>query len=160
MNAVVKVDFSQAVEPYDPFAPQLFPAIPTRQAIFALEDAIRSFPEEQREGFDNIHNFCPGVYARTIYMKAGLVLTSKIHMTQHFFMVSKGSCTVVNSHGEKELIVAPYLGVTMPGTKRALHIHEDCIWTTFHATTLTDLEEIEKQIMAENFDRFDAENSL
>lgn len=133
------------------------PAIPTREAICALEDAIQHLPADVQVGYQNVHDFCPGVYARSIFMPAGTVLTSKIHKTQHFFVVSKGVCTVVNSHGVKELITAPHLGVTFPGTKRALHIHEDTVWTTFHATELTDVAEIEKAILADSFADFDEE---
>lgn len=124
----------------------------SREKIAALEQAMLALPEEQRLAFENQHDFCPGVYARTIFMPKGMVLTSQIHLTQHFFVVVKGSCTVVGSDGSKRFIEAPYMGVTMPGTKRALYIHEDCIWTTFHATDLTDVEEIGKTIMAQSFE--------
>lgn len=88
-------------------------------------------------------------------MPAGTLCTSKIHKTRHFFTITQGSCTVVDSFGKRELLVAPYLGVTEPGTKRVLLIHEDCIWTTFHATDLTDLAEIEKMLIAESFEELE-----
>lgn len=135
------------------------PVSASRESIQSLEAAIQNLPSAVQCGFQNIHDFCPGVYARSVFMPANTVLTSKIHKTQHFFVVSKGSCTVVNSHGEREFIEAPHLGVTMPGTKRALHIHEDCVWTTFHATQLTDVAEIERAILADSFEQFDAENA-
>ncbi len=122
------------------------------EQILALEQAMLALPAEQRLPFENRHDFCPGVYARTIFMPAGMVCTSQIHLTQHFFVVSKGRATVVGSDGSRLLIEAPYMGVTYPGTKRALHVHEDCIWTTFHATELTDVEEIGRQIMAQSFE--------
>lgn len=124
-------------------------SVPFTQQIFALEKLMHEVPEDQRLPFDNRHDFCPGMYARTIFMPAGMFCTSQIHKTQHFFVVSKGSCTVVDTLGNKTLIEAPYLGVTLPGTKRVLHIHEDCIWTTFHATDLTDVAEIEAAILAD-----------
>lgn len=131
------------------------PVAPTREKIEALKELMLSLPAEVKLPFDNRHDFCPGIYARTIFMPAGMVAISKIHKTQHFFVVVKGSCTVVDSHGNRQLIEAPYMGVTMPGTERALHIHEDCIWTCFHPnpTDLTDPEEIGKQILAETFDQ-------
>lgn len=124
----------------------------SREKIVALEQAMRILPPEHHQPLQNLHDFCPGVYARTIFMPAGTVLTSKIHKTRHFFVVTLGSCTVIDSHGGKLFIAAPYLGVTVPFTKRALHIHEDCIWTTFHPTDLTDVAEIEKAIMADAFE--------
>ncbi len=137
------------------------PVAIARERIQALEDSFYDLPPEgsgapvEQASFVNAHSFCPGVYARTIFMHAGAVLTSRIHKTQHFFVVSKGRCTVVDSHGTELHIEAPYMGVTMPGTKRALRIHEDTIWTTFHATDLTDVAEIEKAILAESFAEID-----
>jgi hypothetical protein len=128
----------------------VLPEIVARENITALKEFMLALPESERLPFDNRHDFCPGLYARTIFMPAGMVAISRIHKTQHFFVVVKGSCTVIDSHGNKLLIEAPYLGVTMPGTERALHIHEDCIWTTFHPTDLTDPEEIGKQILADS----------
>lgn len=124
----------------------------SREKITALKDFMVALPDEVKLPFENRHDFCPGIYARTIFMAADTIVISKIHKTQHFFVVAKGSCTVVDSHGNKQLICAPHLGVTMPGTERALHIHEDCIWTTFHVTDLTDPVEIGKQILADSLD--------
>lgn len=131
------------------------PAVSAREKITALKQFMVGLPEEVKLSFDNRHDFCPGLYARTIFMAANTIVISKIHKTQHFFVVAKGSCTVVDSHGNRKLIAAPYLGVTMPGTERALHIHEDCIWTTFHVTDLTDPEEIGKQILADSLDELE-----
>lgn len=122
-------------------------SLPACDQIESLKQAMLALPDELKLPFENRHDFCPGLYARTIFMPKGMIAISRIHKTQHFFVVVKGSCTVIDSHGEKLLIEAPYLGVTMPGTERALHIHEDCIWTTFHPTQLTDPEEIGKQIL-------------
>lgn len=133
------------------------PSRPTREKILAFEQHLSSLPAEARREFDTRHDFCPGIYARTIFMPAGTLCTSKIHKTRHFFVVTAGSCTVVDSFGHRQLIAAPYLGVTEPGTKRVLLIHEDCIWTTFHRTELTDLGEIEKHLIAPSFDDFDKE---
>jgi hypothetical protein len=64
-------------------------------------------------------------------MPAGTLLTSKIHKTEHPFIVSKGKLNVF-LNGEMQYIEAPYSGVTKPGTRRVIYILEDCIWTTFH----------------------------
>jgi hypothetical protein len=93
------------------------------------------------------HVFTPGLYTRTILMRKGIILTSKIHKTEHPFVIVKGSATVVDSHGNRELLVAPHMGITKPGTHRALLIHEDCIWVTFHPTNKTSVEEIERDII-------------
>lgn len=139
MNAVVKP------------AP-LMPVAAARDALGQLASAMQALPAQMHEPLENRHDFAPGIYARTIFMRAGVVYVSRIHKTAHFFVVAEGACTVVDSHGERKLIVAPYLGKTEPGTQRAIHVHVDTVWTTFHATELTDPDEIGRQIMAESFD--------
>lgn len=131
------------------------PAEATREKISAFENFLKRLPAEHLRELDTQHSFCPGVYARTVFMPAGTHCTSKIHKTKHFFVVTQGSCTVVDTHGDRKLIAAPYLGVTEPGTKRAIQVHEDCIWTTFHASALTDLGELERELIAQSFDEFD-----
>lgn len=122
------------------------------QRIMALEAAIKALPEQVEP--ETVHTFGGGIYARTMRAKAGTVLTGKIHRNEHLFAVLQGSCTVVDSLGFRETVKAPYLGITKPGTKRAFHIHEDCVWTTFHVTELTDPDEIEREVIAESFEEF------
>lgn len=96
---------------------------------------------------DNI--FTPGLYTRIVHMPAGSAITSKIHKTQHPFTVLKGRCMVSNVLKPEEVteIVAPYFGVTEPGTRRLLLILEDTVWATFHPTAKTTVEEVEAEII-------------
>ena len=76
------------------------------------------------------------------------VITSKIHKTEHPFIVSKGVVSVSIDAGEWQLIEAPYSGITKPGTRRILWVHEDTIWTTIHANPDNENEnEIEERII-------------
>jgi quercetin dioxygenase-like cupin family protein len=93
------------------------------------------------------HLFTPGLYTRTIFMPKGAVLTSKIHKTQHPFVVTKGAAKVKLAGGEVKIIRAGHIGVTEPHTRRTLEILEDCVLTTFHPTEKTDLEEIEEELI-------------
>lgn len=92
------------------------------------------------------HVFTPGLYARTIYMPAGVKLTSRIHLMEHPFLVSKGVFSVWDASTGWVRISAPYMGITKPGTRRVLEIHEDTIFTTFHVTNETDPDKIGMQI--------------
>lgn len=92
------------------------------------------------------HIFTDGLYSRQIFMAAGTILTSRTHKTEHQFIVSKGKC-IVNDGETIEEISAPYIGITKPGTKRAIYIEEDTLWTTFHATSETCIEKIEAEIL-------------
>jgi hypothetical protein len=94
------------------------------------------------------HKFTPGLYSRTIYMPKGSLITSLIHKTEHQFIVSKGIVRVKVNEKEWATIEAPFVGVTMPGTRRVLYIEEDCIWTTVHATDICPEGDSEKAISA------------
>jgi hypothetical protein len=78
------------------------------------------------------HRFTDGMYIREIFMPAGSLITSKIHNTEHPYIVSYGKTAVSIDGDEWNEITAPYTGITQPGTRRVLYIIEDCIWTTFH----------------------------
>lgn len=80
------------------------------------------------------HYFVNGVYCREMFMPKGVVLTSKIHLSMHPFILSKGKIAVVDNNGEPQIIEAPYLGVTFPGTRRIIYSYEDSVWTTIHRT--------------------------
>lgn len=95
------------------------------------------------------HRFTDGMYIREIFMPAGTLLTSKIHKTRHPFVVSKGKCIVYDG-SKPETISAPYTGITEANTRRLLYIEEDTIWTTFHVTNKTDVDEIEKEIIKDH----------
>lgn len=92
------------------------------------------------------HSFTPGLYSRSIFMPKGTVITSKIHRTTHPYVVTQGSA-MVRVDGEWTAIVAPYHGVTKAGTRRVLLITEDCVWTTYHVTQKTTVEEVEAEII-------------
>jgi hypothetical protein len=77
------------------------------------------------------HTFTKGLYIREIFMPAGTMITTKIHNTEHPFIVSQGKLNVL-LNGEMQHIEAPYRGITRPGTRRVIYILEDTIWTTFH----------------------------
>jgi hypothetical protein len=78
------------------------------------------------------HRFTDGMYIREIFMPAGSLITSKIHKTEHPYIISYGKTAVSIDGNEWNEITAPYTGITIPGTRRVLYIIEDCIWTTFH----------------------------
>lgn len=94
--------------------------------------------------------FTPGMYIRNVLIPRNTFLTTEIHKTEHPFALMSGSVSVYNvDTDEVERIEAPYIGITTPGTRRVAYAHEDSIWVTFHATDLTDVEEIAKNILVD-----------
>lgn len=93
------------------------------------------------------HRFTPGLYTRQILMRAGTRSLSKIHKTRHQFIVSQGCSLVSENGGPAIMLVAPYHGVTEPGTWRELFTLMDCVWTTMHPTDKTTVAEVEAEII-------------
>ncbi len=91
--------------------------------------------------------FTPGLMTRTIFMKAGSAHLSKVHAKEHQFVVLQGACMVSENGGPNVMLVAPYRGITKPGTWRKLFIIMDCVWVTMHPTDKTTVEEVEADII-------------
>ena len=96
-----------------------------------------------------IHGFTDKIYTREILMKAGTLITSKIHKTNHPYFVLQGKVSVKIDNGDWQLIEAPFRGVTKVGTRRVLYIWENTVWVTCHYNedNCEDIETIENRIL-------------
>jgi len=111
----------------------------TQDSIYQLQEIMKEFPQAP---VVTRHHFSDGMYAREMIMPPGCVVVGGLHKTRHFFSVVSGECEVSSVH-EREKIVAPYLGETVPGTKRVIYSETGCTWIGFFPTNLTDIDEIE-----------------
>lgn len=68
---------------------------------------------------------------REIHLPADSVVVGRIHRHDHLNIISKGRVTVFTEFGIED-ISAPATFLSRAGTKRVVHTHEDCIWTTIH----------------------------
>ena len=112
--------------------------------------AVEELGDSVQVSNDPYHLFVPGMYCRVLEMPAGTVWISKIHKTEHFCVALCGHASVASDEGVEE-IIGPRLMITKPGTKRALFIRETAVWATFHPTDKTDVDEIEEDIIAKDF---------
>ena len=119
-----------------------------RAKIYALQASMGAIPEVE---CGLTHVFAPGVYMRTIHIKAGTAIVGKIHKHKHGNILSKGRVTVLTESGGMEHLEGPITMVSEPGTKRALIAHTDLVWTTIHQTNTTNLKELEKELIAETY---------
>lgn len=119
-----------------------------RHSVTALAEDLKRYPQEE---LPVQHEFLEGVYMRTVFMKAGLIVVGKIHKQEHVALISQGRATVVTEHGVVEM-KAPFMFKSPPGVRRALLIHEDMVWTTVHRSEHTDLDRLEDQLIAKDFD--------
>lgn len=130
--------------PAEPCAAELLQEAKSCEPLNLLEQIIARCPTMEHE---EVHRFTPGLYSRQIFLKAGNICTSNIHKTEHQFIISKGKCRIWDGMNGWQTYEAPHHGITYPGTRRALHILEDVIFTTFHVTDKTDLKEIEADLI-------------
>ena len=96
------------------------------------------------------HTFADGLYIREIFMPKGQIISTGIHKKEHPYFVLKGDISVLTDEGIKR-IKAPFNGITKPGTKRLIYMHEDSIWITVHATDKTTPKEVLEDVVAKDF---------
>ena len=123
-----------------------------REKIELLEAAMFGNVDAQVT-LEPTHTFCKGLYARSLFIPAGVVATGKIHKHEHLFMVAQGDVTVWTEEGMQR-VQAPYLIQSFPGTKRAALAHTDSLVLAFHPTELTDLEELEAAMVCRSHAEF------
>lgn len=116
----------------------------TCETLNAFEASVAGFPQVE---CPVVHTFTPGMYGREITMPADTFVTSKIHKTDHQFVVVSGEVSVWIEGKGIERIKAPYFGITKAGTRRALYTHSDCVWKTFHPTLQTSVATVEEEII-------------
>ena len=118
-------------------------------------DKLTSFETEmmkhEQVEIEIVHHFAPGVYAREMRVPKGTVLTGKIHRHGHLNIMSQGDVTIAKEDG-KARVKAPYSFISEPGTKRAFYAHEDTVWTTIHPTDETDLDKLETELIAKDYE--------
>lgn len=129
----------------------------TRQQILNLQDSmVKEFPGPWEQEFPVEHIFAPGLYARQMTIPKGGLIIGKIHRHAHVNTISKGRVWVVTEFGRDEL-VAPCSFVSQPGTKRIVVAQEDTVWTTYHPTDETDLDAIERHVIAPTYEALETE---
>ena len=129
-----------------PSPPALLPRKPTIEQIWRLEDAIAAtgecFDVEDR----TTHHFAEGLYGRELFIRAGEVLTGKMHKHGQINILAQGSIEVWTEGGMKRLD-APCVIASPPGTKRVGYAYTDVVWVTVSATQETDLAALELQLI-------------
>lgn len=113
----------------------------TNDEVIELERHVLAAPQVDLR---TEHALCGGVYARTIHIPAGTVLTGALHKKDHINIVI-GDITVTTDSGPLRLTGHHVLPVKA-GSRRAGFAHADTTWTTVFPTELTDIEAIEDEM--------------
>lgn len=95
------------------------------------------------------HDFSLGVYARILYIPAGVTLVGKLHKYPQINLIRQGELSVLVGQEIKRL-KAPFVVASPAGTKRIAYVHRDTVWVTIHGTDLKDVDAIEDYFIAKN----------
>lgn len=119
----------------------------TRGAIDYAEKILKSMPQVE---MPIKHYFGDGIYAREIFIPKNTILTGRIHKHNDLNVVHYGDIDVLSTNGFKR--VGPCTFIGKAGTKQIGYAYEDTLWTTFHATTETDLEVLDRTLFEDEGD--------
>jgi len=131
-----------------------------RDKIAEFEHMLAAMPGSVKGDSDDFplnHIFGGGIYCREILLPAGSVCVGKIHKTTHPNFIMKGKCIVTTNVSDKPVeIQAPMYFFSEAGVKKVVYAIEDTTWVTVHQTDETDLEIIEDEIIAKDYNELAA----
>ena len=125
--------------------------MPFRERIMALQTRMESLPQIETP---IEHHLSGGVYARTMYAKAGTLLIGKIYKKDQIIVMSSGVHDF-RSEFLGGLIRGPYIFESPAGSKRVGYCVTDVVWTCIVKTDAKTIEEAEKDIYASDYDELD-----
>lgn len=127
-----------------PHIPSVFIGMPDPERVAELEDVLLALPQIDLGTTHLIH---AGMYARTILIPAGTVLTGALTEADNI-CVMHGDITVTTDDGPQRLVGFHVLPANA-GSKRAGMAHADTYWTTLFRTDETEVSKIENSVTRE-----------
>lgn len=124
---------------------EVFVGMPSPERVAALEQQILALPQVD---LDTTHAVHGGMYARTIRIPPGTVLTGALTNADNLCIVS-GDITVTTDDGPRRL-VGYHVLPARAGFKRAGFAHAETFWTTVIPTDETDIAAIEDSFTDES----------
>jgi hypothetical protein len=119
------------------------PGEPVTAVMDRIRDALSTRPQVSTEA---THYFADGLYARELVIPKDVMVVGKIHRTGHINILLQGVVDIMTSVGV-ERYVAPAVIVSKAGEQKIAHAIEEATWVTIHATTETDIDKIEQQLV-------------
>ena len=139
----------------------------TKQELIDMEKILISLSDGENVIADNgnivyhdkfkyKHTFADGIYVRQMTIEAGEVIIGAIHKHLHVWFLLSGSITVL-TNGELKEYQAPCTVLSEPGVKRVIYGNEESVFTNVHKnpTNVEDVRELEKQIVALNYEEYE-----
>ena len=102
--------------------------VPTRKQIEELEQYVLKLPQVE---MPIVNEFCNGLYARTMFIPAGTLLTGAIHKEENFLFVREGDIAIWTEAGMQRIAKGAMVKSGV-GAKRIGLTFEDTVLTTVH----------------------------
>ena len=84
-----------------------------------------------------LHDFCDGLYARTVVVPKDAIVTGSVHSKDNFFVIRAGSAVIYTPNGP-QLFHAGHMGISPKGHKIGGYALSEVIFTTFHSNPEND----------------------
>jgi len=101
---------------------------PKHLPAYRIEQYLLTLPQVEMPAD---HQFCRGLYARSLTIPAGVMLTGAVHKDECFFVVRSGSI-LITTDDEPVKADAGFMVVSKAGSKRVGLALTDTTVTTFH----------------------------
>lgn len=118
----------------------------TMQQAFA--QFVRINAELPQVDLKTTHVVNGGIYARTVYIPAGVSVVGAKHKTDATHIIC-GDVTIASDEGPVRLAGVQVIP-SGAGSRRAVLAHTDTVWTTCWRTDLTDIAAIEDELTDES----------
>ena len=105
------------------------------------------------------HYQIKGVYARSMFIPAGTMLTGKIHNFENIAILAQGTIRITNGT-DSYILHAPHIMVDPPGVKRLGYAETDVTFITIHRTDTTDIEKLEPELTSSTFEEYEQQRLL
>lgn len=119
--------------------------------ILRIEQGILSMPQVD---CPVQHYQIEGVYARSMFIPAGTILTGKIHNFENIAILASGTIRITNGT-ESYILSAPHIMVDKPGVKRLGYAETDVTFITVHRTDNTEITAIEDELVSATFEEYE-----
>lgn len=120
-------------------------SLPAIDRVRAMQAALMAVPEHHIE-IVPVHRFAHGLYVREVSLPAGCIAVGHMHSQEHVTIISKGRLQIVTEDGVEE-VTAPATFIIPAGRKNCVHVIEDAVWTTIHASDAQTAEEAEATLI-------------
>lgn len=124
------------------------PAVPLIDRINDYEAYVSNHPQIT---IPVKHEFIDGLYKREIVFPKGTLATGKLHPVDHMDVMLEGSMLIATEDGMTR-INAPCTFVSRAGHKKAGIALTQTRWISYHPTSATTVEEVEKEIFCQEYD--------